>query len=132
MDQLLYVDGAWHTGNHATMGPITQSVWMATAVFEGMRSFRGTAPDIDRHAERLAHFQRGLGPGAQVRLAADGPVETDDPSGYVARELVQGSGDPHGELMPRSGIDGQAHADQPFAFGFPPCCDVVARLRMGC
>jgi branched-chain amino acid aminotransferase len=73
MEQLVYVDGAWHTDNHAVMGPITQSVWMATAVFEGMRSFRGTAPDVDRHSERLitsAHVM-GLKPMLTAREVYD-------------------------------------------------------------
>lgn len=51
---LSYVDGQWYPdANPGMAGPVTQSMWMATAVFEGMRSFRGTSPDLDRHCERL-------------------------------------------------------------------------------
>ena len=62
LQMLSYVDGAWHPdANPAMAGPTTQSIWMATAVFEGMRSFRGTAPDVDRHCERLITSARVMG-----------------------------------------------------------------------
>lgn len=64
MDKLAYVDGTWHEGNPSIMGPITQSVWMATAVFDGARAFAGTAPDLDLHCQRLidSAYVMGLKP----------------------------------------------------------------------
>ena len=74
MQTLSYIDGAWYQDdNHKVIGPITQSIWMATAVFEGMRSFRGTSPDLDRHCERLlvsAHVM-GLKPMLTAREIYD-------------------------------------------------------------
>lgn len=64
MEKLVYVDGTWHEGNPSIMGPITQSVWMGTSVFDGARAFRGTAPDLDLHCQRLIEsaYVMGLKP----------------------------------------------------------------------
>ncbi|MGH6952876.1 MAG: branched-chain amino acid aminotransferase [Alphaproteobacteria bacterium] len=87
MDKLVYYDGQWYDRNPAIMGPLTQSVWMATAVFDGARAFDRVAPDLDRHCERLIESARvmGLKPTQSARqvyeLAWDGilrfPPETE-------------------------------------------------------
>lgn len=73
MDKLVYVDGVWHEGNPPVMGPVSQSAWMGTSVFDGARAFRGTAPDLDRHCQRLiesAHVM-GLKPMLTAREVED-------------------------------------------------------------
>ena len=64
MDTLVYVDGTWHEGNPPVMGPVSQSAWMGTSVFDGARAFRGTAPDLDLHCQRLidSAYVMGLKP----------------------------------------------------------------------
>ena len=73
MDRLVYVDGAWHEGNPPVMGPITQSAWMGTSVFDGARAFRGTAPDLDLHCQRLIEsaYVMGLKPMLTAKEVED-------------------------------------------------------------
>lgn len=61
MDRLVYVDGIWHEGNPPVMGPVSQSAWMGTSVFDGARAFRGTAPDLDLHCRRLIDSAYAMG-----------------------------------------------------------------------
>lgn len=48
-----YHEGAWHAGNPPMLGPMAHSLWMASAVFDGARSFGRLAPDLDRHCRRV-------------------------------------------------------------------------------
>ena len=61
MDQLTYFDGAFHEGNPMIMGPLDQSFWFATQVFDGARSFDGVMPDIALHCERCLRSARIMG-----------------------------------------------------------------------
>ena len=77
MDQLTYFEGAFHEGNPRVMGPLDQSFWFATQVFDGARAFDGVMPDIERHCARCLNSARvmGMAPeqsaGELVDLAAD-------------------------------------------------------------
>lgn len=53
MAAITYVDGKWLEGNPPLLGPMDQSFWFATMVFDGARSFDGVAPDLDLHCQRL-------------------------------------------------------------------------------
>jgi branched-chain amino acid aminotransferase len=53
MTALTFVDGEWREGNPLIMGPMSHGSWMASTVFDGARVFEGTAPDLDRHCQRL-------------------------------------------------------------------------------
>jgi branched-chain amino acid aminotransferase len=48
-----FVDGDWHEGNVALMGPRTHAAWLCSSVFDGARAFEGVTPDIDLHCERV-------------------------------------------------------------------------------
>jgi branched-chain amino acid aminotransferase len=48
-----YVDGDWHEGNVAILGPRSHAMWLASSVFDGARWFEGVAPDLDLHAKRV-------------------------------------------------------------------------------
>jgi branched-chain amino acid aminotransferase len=48
-----FFEGAWHEGNVAIMGPRTQAAWLGASVFDGARSYDGTAPDLDLHMARV-------------------------------------------------------------------------------
>jgi len=57
-----YHQGAWHDGNPPMLGPMTHSLWMASAVFDGARSFGGRlAPDIGRHCARAIASAESFG-----------------------------------------------------------------------
>lgn len=56
-----YVDGDWHEGNVAILGPRSHAMWLGTSVFDGARWFEGVAPDLDRHAERVNASAVALG-----------------------------------------------------------------------
>ncbi len=46
-------DGTWIEGNQPMLGPMSHAWWMASSVFDGARSFRRLAPDLDRHCARV-------------------------------------------------------------------------------
>ncbi|MBX3569823.1 MAG: branched-chain amino acid aminotransferase [Rhizobiaceae bacterium] len=56
-----YVDGDWHEGNVALIGPRSHAFWLASSVFDGARWFEGVAPDLDRHAARVNASALALG-----------------------------------------------------------------------
>jgi len=56
-----YVDGDWHEGNVALVGPRSHAFWLASTVFDGARWFEGVAPDLDRHAARVNASATSLG-----------------------------------------------------------------------
>jgi branched-chain amino acid aminotransferase len=59
-----YVDGDWHEGNVAVIGPRSHAMWLGTSVFDGGRWFEGVAPDLDLHSARVnaSALALGLGP----------------------------------------------------------------------
>ncbi len=56
-----YVDGDWHEGNVAIVGPRSHAMWLGSSVFDGARWFEGVAPDLDRHARRVNASAIALG-----------------------------------------------------------------------
>jgi branched-chain amino acid aminotransferase len=56
-----FVDGDWHEGNVALIGPRTHAMWLASCVFDGARWFEGIAPDLDKHSERVNASASALG-----------------------------------------------------------------------
>ena len=63
-----YVDGDWHEGNVALVGPRSHVMWLGSSVFDGARWFEGVAPDLDRHAARVntSALAMGLKPSMSV------------------------------------------------------------------
>ncbi len=53
-------DGVWYEGNPPMLGPMSHAWWMASTVFDGARSFRRLAPDLDRHCNRLISSARAF------------------------------------------------------------------------
>jgi branched-chain amino acid aminotransferase len=58
-----FVDGDWHEGNVALIGPRSHAMWLGSSVFDGARWFEGVAPDLDRHCERVNASAVALGGG---------------------------------------------------------------------
>jgi branched-chain amino acid aminotransferase len=77
---LTYVDQdqSWHEGNPALLGPMTQSTWLGSLVFDGARAFEGTIPDIEAHCARACESARKMmlepkvRPEEMVELVRDG------------------------------------------------------------
>lgn len=64
-----YVDGDWHEGNVALVGPRSHVMWLGSSVFDGARWFEGVAPDLDLHAARVNASALAL--GLQPTMTAD-------------------------------------------------------------
>lgn len=58
---LTYINGAWAEGNVPIYGAMDHSVWLASSVFDGARTIRGLAPDLDLHLQRLLRSAASLG-----------------------------------------------------------------------
>jgi branched-chain amino acid aminotransferase len=56
-----YVDGDWHEGNVAVVGPRSHVMWLGSSVFDGARWFEDVAPDLDKHAARVNASAIALG-----------------------------------------------------------------------
>lgn len=56
-----YVDGDWHEGNVALIGPRSHAMWLGTSVFDGGRWFENVSPDLDLHAARVNASAIALG-----------------------------------------------------------------------
>jgi branched-chain amino acid aminotransferase len=64
-----YVDGDWHEGNVALVGPRSHAMWLGSSVFDGARWFENVSPDLDRHCERVNRSAVAL--GMKATMAAD-------------------------------------------------------------
>jgi branched-chain amino acid aminotransferase len=64
-----FVDGDWHEGNVAIVGPRSHAMWLGSSVFDGARWFEGVAPDIDLHSQRVNASAIAL--GLKPLLSAD-------------------------------------------------------------
>lgn len=51
----------WFDECPRVLGPMDHSFWMASTVFDGARAFRGMAPDLDLHCQRLSRSAKALG-----------------------------------------------------------------------
>jgi branched-chain amino acid aminotransferase len=56
-----YLDGDWHEGNVAILGPRSHAMWLGSSVFDGARAFEGVVPDLDRHCARVNASASALG-----------------------------------------------------------------------
>jgi branched-chain amino acid aminotransferase len=56
-----FVDGDWHEGNVAIVGPRSHAMWLGSSVFDGARWFEGVAPDLDLHSQRVNASATALG-----------------------------------------------------------------------
>ena len=57
---LTYVDGSWVDAETPLWKSTSHGVWLASMVFDGARSFEGTAPDLDLHAQRAVNSANTL------------------------------------------------------------------------
>lgn len=61
MNAIFFHGGRWYEDQQPMLlGPMDHAMWMASVAFDGARSFDGTAPDLDRHCERLIDSARKM------------------------------------------------------------------------
>ncbi len=88
-----FVDGDWHEGNVALIGPRSHAMWLGTTVFDGARWFEGVAPDLDLHARRVNASAIALGlkptvaPERIVELTWDGLKKFDGNTAVYIRPM---------------------------------------------
>jgi branched-chain amino acid aminotransferase len=88
-----YVDGDWHEGNVAIVGPRTHAMWLGSSVFDGARWFEGVAPDLDLHCRRVNRSAAQLGMKATmaaeeiVALTLDGLKKFDGRTAVYIRPM---------------------------------------------
>lgn len=101
-----WYEGDWHEGNPGIMGPRTHAAWLASMVFDGARVFEGTAPDIDRHAERVNRSARSLGlnptmtPQEIVGLTREGAKKFDGGVALYVKPMYWGVGEGVSTILP--------------------------------
>lgn len=88
-----FVDGDWHEGNVALVGPRSHVMWLGSSVFDGGRWFEGVSPDLDRHCARVnaSAIALGLKPRKTaeeiVGLAWDGLKKFDGKTAIYIRPM---------------------------------------------
>lgn len=88
-----FVDGDWHEGNVALIGPRSHAMWLGSSVFDGARWFEGVAPDLDLHARRVNASAIALGlkptmsPQEIVGLTWDGLKKFDGRAAVYIRPM---------------------------------------------
>ena len=88
-----FVDGDWHEGNVALVGPRSHVMWLGSSVFDGARWFEGVAPDLDLHAKRVNQSAVALGlkptmtPEEIVALTWDGLKKFDGRTAVYIRPM---------------------------------------------
>ena len=97
-----YVDGDWHEGNVAIVGPRSHALWLGSSVFDGGRWFEGVAPDLDLHCKRVNSSAIALGlrptmtPETIVGLTLDGLKKFDGKTAVYIRPMYWAE---HGSYM---------------------------------
>jgi len=88
-----YVEGDWHEGNVAILGPRSHAMWLGTSVFDGARWFEGVAPDLDLHCRRVNASAITLGlqptttPDEIIGLTWDGLKKFDGATAVYIRPM---------------------------------------------
>lgn len=91
---ITWIDGEWIEGNPPLLGPMTHATWMASVVFDGARSIRRLAPDLDLHCARVIQSAEVMGLKSPVtadeieRLAWDGIDQFGDDAELYIRPLM--------------------------------------------
>ena len=91
-------DQSWHEGNPMVLGPMTQSTWLGSLVFDGARWFEGTIPDVDQHCERACRSARNMllepkiRPQEIVELIKDGVSKFDGSTALYLKPMFWADG----------------------------------------
>jgi branched-chain amino acid aminotransferase len=91
---ITWIDGDWIEGNPPLLGPMTHAVWMASVVFDGARSIKRLAPDLDLHCARVIRSAEVMGLKPPItaveieRLAWEGIDKFGDEAELYIRPLM--------------------------------------------
>ncbi len=91
---ITWIEGNWIEGNPPLLGPMTHATWMASVVFDGARSIRRLAPDLDLHCARVIRSAGVMGLNAPVtaeeieRLAWEGIEQFGEDAELYIRPLI--------------------------------------------
>ncbi len=91
-------DQAWHEGNPMVLGPMTQSTWLGSLIFDGARWFEGTMPDVDQHCQRACRSARNMLLEPKIRaeeiveLIKDGVSKFDGSSALYLKPMFWADG----------------------------------------
>jgi len=91
---ITWIDGKWIEGNPPLLGPMTHATWMASVVFDGARSIKKLAPDLDLHCARVVRSAEIMGllpPITAIeieRLAWEGIYQFEDEAELYIRPLM--------------------------------------------
>ena len=89
MGTVFFYEGQWFDEKPNIIGPTDQAMWMAASVFDATRAFRGLAPDLDRHCQRLVesaaavNLKATIEVGEIVELCAAGVKRMANPEGDI-------------------------------------------------
>ena len=89
-----FFKGTWHQGNFPILGAADHGAWLGSLVFDGARSFEGTAPDLNRHCARTIASARSMGVNAPVSaeeildLAKDGIAKFSEDTALYIRPMI--------------------------------------------
>ncbi|MBO0902961.1 branched-chain amino acid aminotransferase [Jiella sonneratiae] len=83
-----FVDGAWHEGSPALIGPKSHAMWLGSSVFDGARWFDGVAPDLDRHCARVNRSAEALGLKATMPATEIEALTREGLKGFSGRTAV--------------------------------------------
>jgi branched-chain amino acid aminotransferase len=99
MKAVTYVDQTgWHDGNPMVLGPMTQSTWLGSLIFDGARAFEGTIPDIELHCARACSSARKMmlepkiQPEAMVELVKEGVAKFDGSTALYIKPMFWADG----------------------------------------
>lgn len=83
-----FVDGTWHEGSPALIGPKSHAMWLGSTVFDGARWFDGLAPDLDRHSQRVNRSAEALGLKPTVAAAEIEALAREGLNGFSGETAV--------------------------------------------
>lgn len=89
MGRVFFYEGEWFDEKPNIIGPTDHAMWMAASVFDAIRSFRGLAPDLDRHCQRLTesaaavNLKATMEVGEIVKLCTEGVKRMENREGDV-------------------------------------------------
>ncbi len=61
MAGVFWYDGAWVTEEPKIVGPMDHAFWLGSVIFDGARSIKGFAPDLDKHSARAVRSALTMG-----------------------------------------------------------------------
>ncbi|MDE0590357.1 branched-chain amino acid aminotransferase [Halocynthiibacter sp. C4] len=109
-----YHNGAWHKGDLPIMNAADHGSWLGTTVFDGARFWKGMAPDLDLHCQRVNASAEALMITPTVsaeemeELIWDGLATYDDEAAVYIRPMYWAINGDQSAIVPASDSTGFA------------------------